>query len=544
MSSYVIKIFDQGDRHEQERLWSLYRYSSDAIVIINGAGIVVSINPAAVRLTGRRAGEVVGRFRCTELLCCRDEKGESLCGGERCGLSPLRKREPLPYYEVTIATQRGEWTPITASSSLLPSLFGEPLVAIIMRDLREKRKLEREMARRRYLLEALYQIGLELSSVLEAGKNLGMVLDRIKELVDAEVAISYMVEDVSGAIYCKALSGAHTGELMRKSLQCSQHLAEQVVATGKPVITRDFPFDVVERLDSSFFTRAFTGEEVIKSALAVPLQVKGRPNGALFVGYCRRKGFTHDDLAILSNLAHQISIALENMSLYQQVQNYAVLEERDRLAREMHDGLAQTLTYLNAKIATVQEYLRQGKEGKALQELVVTREILQEAHRDVRQWIFNLKSKPRNSDFLCTLNQYLHEFSRLNHIEAQLITSIQGELVLPEAVEIQLSRIIQEALANVRKHANASRVWITADKNDKEISFTVGDNGRGFVMERETDQNPYHFGLAIMRERAKSVGGIVEFYTAPGLGTRVTVRFPFIQPKEVRDDPDHQGTAG
>ena len=524
MSTYVIKIFNQGDRDEQERLLSLYRYSSDAIVIINGTGTVVSINPAAVRLTGHRAGETVGRFKCTDLLCCRDDKGESLCGTERCGLNPLRKREPMPYYEMSIATRRGEWLPITASSSLLPSLLGESLVAIIMRDLREKRKLERELARRRYQLEALYQIGLELSSIQDAGKNLGAVLDRVRGLLGSEVATIHLRDEISGALYCKALSGAHTGEFMRQSLLCGQHLAERVVNTGKPVMTRDFPFDLMEGPDSF----RFVGEDDIRSALAVPLQVNGKAYGALFVGHRRRAAFASDELTLLSNLAHQISIALENLSLYQQVQNYAVLEERERLAREMHDGLAQTLTYLNAKIATVQEYLRQGKQGKVLEELALAREMLQEAHREVRRWIFNLKAKPRDSDFLCTLNQYLQEFSRQNGTETRLITSIQGELTLPEAVEIQLSRIIQEALANVRKHADATRAWIAVEKNDKEVSFTVGDNGRGFAMNQEVGQDGHHFGLAIMRERAKSVGGILELYSAPGLGTRITVKLPFI----------------
>ncbi len=216
----------------------------------------------------------------------------------------------------------------------------------------------------------------------------------------------------------------------------------------------------------------------------------------------------------------------------------AVLEERERLARELHDSLGQVLGYVNTQAQAVRELLARGNTTSADSFLARLVEVAQDAHADVREYILGLKAATSpHQGFFPALRQYLHRFGQNHRIALEL--SIPAELEQKEldpAVQVQLLRIIQEALTNVRKHAEADRVAITFAPREDHIKITVQDNGHGFDVERASARDGQHFGLRIMQERAQEVNGNLQLHSLPGQGTRVTVQVPVPRDSEGKVD--------
>lgn len=218
----------------------------------------------------------------------------------------------------------------------------------------------------------------------------------------------------------------------------------------------------------------------------------------------------------------------------EQQKSLAVFEERDRLARELHDSLGQVLGYVNAQAQAVRTLLTQGDTGRADSYLARLVAVTQDAHADVREFILNMKSPARLAGGLIpALESSVRRFQQLYGITAQLVLpeGVDGNLISAEA-EVQLLRIVQEALANVRKHARAGRAKVTLALREDYLLVAVEDDGRGFDPARLPDHLDHSFGLRIMNERAVEVGGRLSVQSIPGMGTKVTVQVP-LEKKEV-----------
>ncbi len=206
--------------------------------------------------------------------------------------------------------------------------------------------------------------------------------------------------------------------------------------------------------------------------------------------------------------------------------NLAIAEERGRLAHEMHDGVAHVLSYVNVKAQIIQELLRRGQADSAEKH---TRDLMvaaQEAYTDVREDILGLRmSLGVERGLLDSLTEYLSQWEEQSGVPAQLIRA-SGDIGLHPEIELQLMRIVQEALANVRKHARATRVCVQLSQTPGCLDVVVEDNGTGFNPTAPGRSQFPRFGLAIMRERAEAVGAWIEIDSIPGRGTRVMVRIP------------------
>jgi PAS domain S-box-containing protein len=225
------------------------------------------------------------------------------------------------------------------------------------------------------------------------------------------------------------------------------------------------------------------------------------------------------------------------VQLLQQQRAVAVLEERERLARELHDSLGQVLGYLNVQAQAARELLSSGRTVEADAHLARLAVIAQDAHTDVREYILSVKAAlSPEGGFFTALDQYLQRFEQRCEIQTELIVPDGlAEGALQPVVEVQLLRIIQEALSNVRKHAGARQVRVIFAVHADQAQVVVEDDGRGFDPSPhpgpppklgEGDREGAHFGLRIMRERAESVGGSLQVRSAPGQGTKVMVRVP------------------
>lgn len=229
----------------------------------------------------------------------------------------------------------------------------------------------------------------------------------------------------------------------------------------------------------------------------------------------------------------QVKLVLRDISERKEfekaIQNYATLEERYRLAREMHDGLAQNLVYLNIKVHNMQKKLEeQGNSDTVIKDLVEMRQVTREAVNEVRQNIFALKTSPMEevSCFRVWIKDYLNYFGTINHIETEFNCVCMEMLILPTDIKVQLIRIIQEALTNIGKHARATKTNVSLIKNDKEIIIRIADNGQGIDFNKIKIAGKGHYGLSIMGERAQIIGGNLKILPGETGGTLVELRLP------------------
>jgi PAS domain S-box-containing protein len=268
-----------------------------------------------------------------------------------------------------------------------------------------------------------------------------------------------------------------------------------------------------------------TVAEKLKAAAVVPLQFDGQLVGGLWAGRFAAESFAPGELIELESMADQAVIALQHASMAARLQSLAVLEERSRIAREMHDGLAQILGYLGLQVQTLDALVRRGDNKKVLDELRQTRDNIKLAQADVRENILSLRTTlSAEAGIVPALQEYVAEFGVQTATTARLDNQVQGNLTLSPLAEVQLVRIVQEALANIRKHAWAECVDVTLAIRNGHLLVAIADDGRGF----ELPVGGRQFGLQTMRERAESVGGRLSIHSAPNWGTRVELRLPLL----------------
>lgn len=266
-----------------------------------------------------------------------------------------------------------------------------------------------------------------------------------------------------------------------------------------------------------------TKRERWKALLAVPLVWRGEePLGVLVLGSNSAQAFAQRHQALLETLAGQAALLIQNARLMVQVEYQAVVDERTRLAREIHDGLAQTLAFLKIQASQMQNYLARGDMERLTSSLQASYRTLSDAYIDARQAIDNLRRIPANrpDDWI---KQVAADFEQSTGIKAD-ISAFEVSTEYPVNVQAQLIRIVQEALSNVRKHAQAQTVAISGRQDRSSVLIEVRDDGRGFTPESVDGKS--HYGLVGMRERAESIGADFQITSQTGSGTVVSLRLP------------------
>ena len=257
-----------------------------------------------------------------------------------------------------------------------------------------------------------------------------------------------------------------------------------------------------------------------RSEITVPVSVKGKIIGVLDIQSDQRNAFDQNDLELMRSLANQAGVAIENARLYEQARQVAVLEERQRLARELHDSVTQTLygMGLYAQAAVGQLALGNLEQVAAnLQEIIDTS---QEALAEMRLLIHELRPPVLEHDGLDGAIQ-----ARLSAVEerAGLKANLKFDLAgrLPAAIEEGLYRIAQEALNNVIKHAHARLITVSLSQHDQVVTMEIADDGVGFDPGAVKARGG--MGLPAMQERAAVLGGRLVVISKPGEGTRLVM---------------------
>ncbi len=281
----------------------------------------------------------------------------------------------------------------------------------------------------------------------------------------------------------------------------------------------------------------------MKSLLAVPVPCKAPFRSNLYVAEKENgRSFTADDEATLSRFALTAGLAIDISYTHRSLTGLAVGQERVRIAREMHDGVAQVLAYVNTKAQAVRELVVRGRTEEARKQLDELAEAARQVSVEVREGILALRTEVSPERALAeVIEEYVERWRGRDDIEVHL--DIDPELRLPAIVELQLLRIVQEALSNIRKHARAKNAWVSFGRAAENgavgavgaaggggtVLVEIRDDGRGFDTasgQAARGERLPRFGLAIMQERAQSIGGTIEFVAKPKEGTRVRVTLP------------------
>ncbi|RMF04707.1 MAG: GAF domain-containing protein [Chloroflexi bacterium] len=262
--------------------------------------------------------------------------------------------------------------------------------------------------------------------------------------------------------------------------------------------------------------------------MVAPLITAGKPIGVILVNSNRSNSFDEDDLETLESVAFQVASAIEYARLLRKTKEMAIVDERTRLARDMHDGVAQNLAYL---LIQVDRGLNMVEEGSPIeQQLELIGNLLQQNIAELRRNIFDLRPIALEGKSLFeVLENFVTEFGRRWNLDTTC--NVTGSVPdVPAEVESSIYRILQEALSNARRHARCSRVSVDLSVNSKQwIELKIQDDGQGFNPANVPDpakRKGHGLGLISMRERAESVGGTFLVDSAPGRGTTIRAELP------------------
>lgn len=374
-------------------------------------------------------------------------------------------------------------------------------------------RLHEEVRERLAEIEAIQRVASVLLQPASLDEVLTIVCSEAERLTGARGSTVFLVEDDS---WLEVAVSTGEGKLLAKRLPVERSLAGHAVRSGEPLLSND-----VAKEDGVYRHGA-----VPTTLLVVPLTLQGSPVGALGVTN-KPDGFSQRDVRIISIFADQATIAIEHARLHREEQQRAILEERGRLAREMHDGLAQELATLHLRSGLIARMLSAGQIDEAQAGLQELRRTTLEAHADLREAMLSLRTPVSlEAGFWAALQEYVTEYDSYYDLHVQLEVDDDFMPCFSPDVELQVWRIIQEALINVRKHAEASAVAIRVERADGQVRICVEDDGRGFDFDQARGDGQPSFGLQVMRERAESVGGSLQLHSRPGQGMRVVVSVP------------------
>src|SRR5438105_13621358 len=257
-----------------------------------------------------------------------------------------------------------------------------------------------------------------------------------------------------------------------------------------------------------------------RAILAVPLTVPEETFGALTLYYRQPRGFVEEDVDLASAFANQAALAIQNSRLYARAQQAAALEERQRLARDLHDAVTQTL-FSACLIADVLPRIWERDAVSGMQHLQDLRRLTRVALAEMRALLLELRSTALVDTPLPELLQQLAE-ATMGRRRLSVAVRVEGECPVPPDVQVVFYRVAQEALNNTAKHARAGHAELRLRSSDDSLELRVADDGRGF----DPAVIPAgHLGVGIMRERATSIGAELEANSQPDAGTRVTLNW-------------------
>jgi len=387
------------------------------------------------------------------------------------------------------------------------------------RKVEDRTRRERQRAEQ---LRTINEVGRKISSIVKLDELLPYVGNLLRETFHYYNVNIFLLEPSSGKLALKALclSGQKSVIPVGVPLEVDQEsIVGWVAQTGEPILAND--------VSENPRYRAVEALRETKSELAVPVRIGGKVIGVLDIESIEVDAFGEADLFTAQTLADQLAVAIENARLYEETRQIAVMEERNRMAREIHDTLAQGFSGIILQLEAAEQTLG-GEASAAERHLNQARSLARKSLAEARRSVWNLRPQALEQVSLVeALKQEADKFSQSVGVSAKFnVFGVRRDLQ-PD-LETVLLRIGQESLTNVRKHAKATEVEINLTFDEAAVEMSIRDNGVGFksVAASGDEKKRGAFGLISMRERARGLGGMLEVQSRRGKGTLVRVVIP------------------
>ena len=373
-------------------------------------------------------------------------------------------------------------------------------------------------------IDVLNTISATISQSPHLTAALDATLERLLKLTDADIGSIHLLDPASqDLILCASRGVTQSFIYTEHRIPMGACLCGLAVRLGEVVVSDDLSKD--ERL-----SRSACRDERFGSMISLPLRAREKSLGILTLYSRRTHAFSLTDRPLLITISHHIGVAVENSQLSSKTKELALLEERWLIAQELHDSIAQSLAYLNMKTKLLEDRLQSELKAPVLEEFHQIRSVIQDTYQDVRNMLIDFRIQMKEDEGLePPLRRYCQDFSARTGIETEMTVDADLSLIEP-SVQTQIFRMIQESLANVRKHARAKKATVAVRSTGSGLEIAVQDNGNGFDLHAVEDSAREHLGLSIMKERAACLGGTVRITTAPGQGTSVRIEIPITRP--------------
>ncbi len=388
----------------------------------------------------------------------------------------------------------------------------------------------REIERRRQVAEGLREIVTVLNSRQSLPDILEVIATQARRLLGSDAMALYRLDRETNALSILAAHGLDPDYVASMAIPVGKGAVGLAVYRSEPVKVLDAVASMAVVSDPTLTMQKRSMLEALisryRSLLAVPLIIKDDIYGAITLYYQSFREFTDEEISLVVSFADQAALAIENARLREQAEQAAVVAERNRLARDLHDAVTQSLYSVTLYAEAAVRLLNSGDHTTAAKHLRELRDTAQEALREMRLLIFELRPLALEKSGLAAALQ-----ARLEAVEGR--TGIQVELNvvgaeyadgLPYGVQEELYHIAQEALNNVLKHAHARHVRVSLSVSEGATCLEISDDGVSFDPAQAAQAGG--LGLAGMKERAQKIGGTIGFDSAPGQGTKVTIRVP------------------
>jgi PAS domain S-box-containing protein len=519
------------------RMAAIIASSDDAIISKALDGTILSWNVGAQKTYGYTAEEVLGQH--VSILSPpshRDEIAEIL---ER-----LKQGEHVAHLETERIRKDGSRILVSLHISPIEDGAGRVIGAsTIARDITQRKQAERalqaakeaaeaarrEEAKRRQEVERRRQIAESLGEVirvLNSNRTLQEVLDyiavRASQLLDTRAVGIYSMESETGALSIQATRGLLITYVAGVEIPIGQGALREAMITRRPVVVPDLAVGSDHaRWHAERETDISPWVQLYRALLAVPIIVQGEIYGGMLLYYAQPRTLSEEEVDLAVAFGDQVALALENARLRDQAEQAATAAERDRLARELHDAVTQTLFSASLIAEALPRVWGQNPEEgrRGLQEL---RRLTRGAAAEMRTMLVELRPAALTEKPLSELVRHLVE-AVTSRTQVPIDLALVGKCVLPPDVQIALYRIAQEALNNVAKHSGASQTSVKVHCDPAQAELRIRDNGCGFD---PADIPPDRFGVKIMRERVEAIGARLQIDSQPGRGTEVVVRWP------------------
>lgn len=269
-----------------------------------------------------------------------------------------------------------------------------------------------------------------------------------------------------------------------------------------------------------------------RSMVVVPLEHNGRLLGVYNLYMIEERSIPEEVSLLFRSISEHLAMALENTRLMRENLRMTLMSERQMMANEVHDSLAQTMAYMKMRIELLREALLQYESGKALKYSADIQLALDEAYASLRELLTQFRNRMDPLGLEHALKELTAGYFDRTGVRLEFENRIP-DLNLTVDQEVQVFHILQEALSNVARHAGAKQAWLTLEVIDGHYAFTVEDDGRGvFVMGAQPDLR-HHFGISIMSERAQRLNGNIEIANRPQGGARLRLLVP-IHPEKAK----------